>query len=90
MSDKPTRVKRLIENEDLQQAFRDVRNAIHQQFERASVTDVEILVGLKHKLNLLDSVWANLEAAVEDGELRVWREKQAKTSFLGDLNGTEH
>ena len=72
---------------DLQQAFRDVREAIHQQFERARVDDVNTLVGLKYKLNLLDSVWANMEAALEAGELEAWRDQQAKISYLGDING---
>jgi hypothetical protein len=78
---------RLVKDKYLQGAFRDVRDAIHQQFERASVEDVATLVGLKHKLNLLDSVWANLELAIENGKLEVWNEEQAKISYLGEASG---
>lgn len=81
--DRAQRVQKLIENEDLKQAFQDVRDAIHQQFERASVDDGETLIRLKQRLHLLNSVQANLEAALRDGRLEADRLEE-KVSYLGD------
>jgi hypothetical protein len=81
---KADQCQRLVNDPHLKQAFSDVRDAIHQQFEQASVTDTETLVGLKHKLNLLDSVWANLQRAIDDGKLETWNDEQAKISYLGE------
>ena len=81
---KADRCHRLLNDPDLTQAFQDVRDAIHQQFERAGY-DPDILVGLKHNLNLLDSIVANLELAIENGKLEAYSEEQKKVSFLGDL-----
>lgn len=83
--DKATRCERLLKDEDLQQAFQDVRDALHQRFERTSVTDGDTLLDIRKMLHLLDSVWANLSTAVENGKLEEFRLKQSKISYLGDL-----
>lgn len=78
--------KRLLDDPFLKQAFQDVRDAIHQKFERTSVTDRDTLVELRQMLHLLDSVKANLEQAVMDGQLDVLRgEERERGGFLGDI-----
>lgn len=81
---KADRCKRLLDDPHLQQAFQDVRNAIHQKFEECSPDDGDTLIKLRQRLHLLDSVWANLERAVNDGKLERFQEAQKKVAFLGD------
>ena len=83
---KADRCSRLLNDKDLPAAFASVRDAIHEAFERCSVDDGETLVRLRQRLHLLDSVWANLEIAVENGKLEAHRmEEKGKVSYLGDL-----
>lgn len=86
ITNKADRCHRLLNDPELQAAFANVRDAIHQAFESCSVDDGETLVRLRQRLHLLDSVWANLEIAVEDGKLEAHRiEEKGKVSYLGDL-----
>ena len=83
---KADRCSRLLHDKDLQAAFANVRNAIHEAFESCPVDDGETLIRLRQRLHLLDSVWANLEIAVENGKLEAHRmEEKGKVSYLGDL-----
>jgi len=85
---KADQCNRLVTDPYLKQAFKDVRDALHQRFEQASVSDGDTLLDIRKMLHLLDSVWANLERAVSDGKLEQYRmEQEAKGSFLGELNG---
>jgi hypothetical protein len=78
------RIKRLVEDEDLQAAFANVRNAIHRKIDDVPIRDTEGLVSLRLMLHLLGSVEANLLKAIEDGTLEDFN-AQEKVSFLGDL-----
>lgn len=84
---KAERCKRLLDDPDLKQAFQDVREALHQAFANAKVSDTESLVDIRKRLHLLDSVEANLYQAVQDGQLESFRvAEQERPPFLGDLN----
>lgn len=83
---KADRVKRLLEDPDLQQAFEDVRQAILQGFSETPPTKTEQLVLWRERLHLLDSVKANLERAIEDGNVeRFHAQEQERPPFLGDI-----
>jgi hypothetical protein len=82
-----TRVQRLMEDADLIQAFQDVRDALHGKFEQTLVNDGDTLLDIRKMLHLLDSVWANLERAVEDGQLEeanIEEVERYKVASLGD------
>lgn len=83
---KATRVQRLLEDKDLQQAFTDVESALFERFKSASVTDGATLKDLKLLHLLLDSLKANLHKAIQDGKLEVFEiEQRKKVPYLGDL-----
>ena len=86
MTAKSDRVKKLLNNKDLQQAFDDVRDALLKMFTECKTTDSEKMVDIRKRLHLLESVEANLKRAIEDGELEDFRatEQEAPT-FLGDI-----
>ena len=84
VTDKAQRVQRLLEDENLIQAFQDVRGALHGKFEQTPVDDGDTLLDIRKMLHLLDSVWANLERAVEDGQLEEANIEQGKVRILGD------
>ena len=84
---KGARCKRLLEDEDLKQAFQDVRNAIHDKFEEVSSEDEKALVGLKQRLHILDSVKANLVKAIQDGKLESKALDEVNVRWLGDIHG---
>ena len=80
------RVARLLEDPDLKQAFRDVRDAILRQFQEIPPSESEQLLKCRERLHLLDSLEANLKRAIQDGKLERLRvEEQKKPPFLGDL-----
>lgn len=82
---KATRCEKLLNDPDLKQAFQDVRDALHQRFEKTSVSDGDTLLDIRKMLHLLDSVKANLTAAIEDGKLEEFRMEQQKKAHLGEL-----
>ena len=83
---KATRVHRLLEDQDLQQAFLDVEKALFERFREAPTEDGDILKELKLMHTLLDSVKANLEKAIADGKLETFNVKQKEgVQFLGDV-----
>jgi len=82
---KATRVQRLLEDENLIQAFQDVRSALHGKFEQTLVNDGDTLLDIRKMLHLLDSVWANLERAVEDGQLEQANIEEAEKYRVGSL-----
>ncbi len=83
MSGKSDRIQRLLNDEDLQQAFKDVKDALYQAFCNTSPSDGETLQDIRKRLHLLDSVEANLRVAIEDGHLEEFREKQQEQSKEG-------
>ena len=83
---KAERCKHLLDDKDLQQAFKDVRDALHQAFAQTPVSNTEQLVDIRKRLHLLDSVEENLYQAIQDGGLERFREiEDERPPFLGDL-----
>jgi hypothetical protein len=84
-----TRCEALLRDEDLQQAFKDVRDFITKTWQDSSVED-----GDGHK-NLKQALWATsmvekmLKQAISDGKLESFNleKEQNKVTFLGDLRG---
>ena len=86
MTAKSDRVKKLLNDPDLKQAFVDVKNALYQQFNKAKTNDVETILDIRKRLHLLDSVEANLKRAIQDGQLEDFRAMEdERPSFLGDI-----
>ena len=86
--DRAIRAERLLNDEDLKQAFSDVKKAIHDQWEKAPLRDEQGAHELKLMLKLLSDVRANLVRAVADGKLEAVEQEQKKhgvISFLGDM-----
>ena len=84
---KASRCKKLLDDPDLQQAFQDVRNALHTQFDQIKPTDTEAMVKIKERLHLLESVEQNLKAAIRDGQLEIFRaDEQERPPYLGDIS----
>lgn len=82
---KADRCQRLMNDPDLKQAFQDVRDALHRHIDELPVSvEPEILVDIKKRIHLLDSVWANLERAVSDGKLEEFNADQEKVAYLRD------
>lgn len=80
------RVARLLEDPDLKQAFRDVRDAILRQFQEIPPSETEQLLKCRERLHLLTSLEKNLERAIQDGKIeRLRDEEQKKPPYLGDL-----
>jgi hypothetical protein len=83
---KAARCKKLIEDGDLKQAFADVRDALHRQFDQIKPTDLDAMVRIKERLHLLTSVEGNLMRAIQDGKLEEFKaEEEERLPFLGDI-----
>ena len=90
MTDTDTRAhhaKRLMEDPYLQEAFELVREAIHVGFESLSpLDDTSIQMNtfqiLRLRLQVLDSVWDNLEHAIREQKIEAFNREQ----LLGDVN----
>jgi hypothetical protein len=75
-----------MDDPDLQQAFDDVRTALHKAFATTPVSNTEHLVDIRKRLHLLDSVEANLRTAIQDGHLDDFNaSEQERPPFLGDI-----
>lgn len=86
MTAKSDRVKKLLDDEDLNEAFSQVANAIHKGWANTPPTNVEAQQEWHRRLFTLNSVIENLKLAVQDGELEDYRvAEQEKPSFLGDI-----
>ena len=86
MTEKSDRITRLVEDEDLKQAFQDVRDALHHKFATAPLDDREGMADIRRHLHLLDSVEANLHRAIRDGKLEDFRDNEnEKMPMLGDI-----
>ena len=81
LKDRADRVQRLLEDPDIQQAFADVKAAIHRGFESTKVDDGETLIRWRQRLHVLDSVYANLKEAISEGKLEAWHEEKQKKVF---------
>ena len=86
MTAKSDRVKRLMEDQDLKQAFADVEAALFKQFKQCPPSEQETLRVIKERLHLLQSVEANLYQAIEHGEIEDFNAMQdEKPGYLGDI-----
>ena len=86
MTAKADRIKRLVDDQDLKQAFQDVRDALHYKFATAPLEDSKGMTDIRNMLHLLDSVEANLKQAIEDGQLEDFRAKEDELPpYLGDI-----
>jgi len=86
MTAKSDRIKRLVEDEDLKNAFQNVRNMLLNAFTTCKTDDSELMVDIRKRLHLLDSVENSLRTAIQDGKLEDFRtNEQERPPFLGDL-----
>lgn len=67
--DRGQKAQKLLDDPILDQAFRDVEQAIHERWADCPLRDQEGAHELKLQLKLLSDVRANLERAVADGKL---------------------
>jgi hypothetical protein len=90
---KADRVKALLNDEHVQQAFQDLEDWYTSMLKDAPVNsdadNVTLILDIKKQLQALDTFKAHLEQIVSDGLLEDFKatEKEQPT-FLGDLNGT--
>lgn len=86
MSAKSDRVKKLLNDPDLQEAFENVRQAIHDGWENTKPSDKELREEWHRRLFTLRSIEENLLQAIEDGVLEDYKAKErSKLAPLGDL-----
>lgn len=86
MTDKADRIKRLLEDEDLKSAFESVRTKLVNAFTTCSSNDVELMVDVRKRLNLLDAVEQDLKTAIQGGKLEDFRAtEKERPPFLGDI-----
>jgi len=86
MTAKADRVKKLLDDEDLQEAFDNVRRAIHEGWASTKPSDSEAKDEWHRRLFTLQSVEANLKKAIQVGHLEDFNtEQQGKLAPLGDI-----
>ena len=80
------RCKKLLEDPDLDWAFKEVDSAIIKTMRECSQEDTDALIYMKQALHVLSSVRANLDKACKDGKLEEFRIEQEESgvTFLGD------
>lgn len=79
------RCKALLDNPDLQRAFKDVEQALLQKFMQCETNDTDSMSDIRKRLHLLQSVKANLMQAIQDGQLESFQIEQQKRSSLRDM-----
>lgn len=84
MTAESDRVKRLIDDPDLQKAFGVVRERYRDLIEETPVSDDRALLDIRKMLHLLREVEHHLQTAIEDGTLEDFR-AQEQRGFLQDL-----
>ena len=86
MTAQSDRIKKLLDDEDLNDAFEAVGNAIHRGWSNTPPTELETQQEWHRRLFTLNSIKENLVAAMESGAyddyLEVEKEKPAE---LGDI-----
>lgn len=68
MTEKADRVKHLMENEDLKQAFENVRNLYFDMFEKCPLENDNLRRDIHYMLTLLGQVKGDLYSAIEQGD----------------------
>lgn len=76
MTAKSDRAKELLEDPLLQEAFQNVRDAIHRGWANTKPTDHDTKEEWHRRLFTLDSVERNLKQAIQDGKLEDFRAQQ--------------
>ena len=85
MTAKSDRIKALIEDPDLKQAFTDVREKYRDLIEETPVSDATALLDIRKMLHALREVEKHLHQAIQDGHLEDFRAQEDRHPFLGDL-----
>lgn len=81
--DRGNRAQALLDDETLQAAFANVREAILTQIEGCPIRDTEGAEKLRLMLKLLRDVKANLETAVSNGKIAEVELTQEKRRWFG-------
>lgn len=76
MTAKADRCRALLEDEDLKQAFTNVKAHLVQLFLEADSEDAAALQDISKRINLLDAVKADLEYAIEEGDFEDFQAQQ--------------
>lgn len=87
MTAESDRIRRLLNDPDLQEAFERVERAIHRGWANTPPTDKEAQSEWHRRLFSLNSVRENLKASIEDGEYEDFLAAESeKPTLLGDLH----
>jgi len=90
MTAKADRVKKLLDDPDLKQAFKDVRTYYFDLIEDTPLTDDTALLDIRKMLHLLRDVEQALMTAIEEGHLEDFRAKEQRGQLKDLMNGTPH
>jgi hypothetical protein len=86
MTEKADRIKRLLEDEDLKEAFDLVRSKLLGAVASCNADEVQFMQDIKIRLTLLSAVEQNLRDAITDGTIKDFRaSEQERPPFLGDI-----
>ena len=86
MTAQSDRIKKLLENEDLNDAFDSVANAIHRGWAETPPTELDVQQEWHRRLFTLNSVKENLMSALQDGQYQDFRAvEQEALPPLGDI-----
>lgn len=85
MTARADRIKELLNDPELQQAFKDVREKYRDLIEQTPVSDSTALLDIRKMLHLLREVEDTLRQAIQDGHLEDFRAQEKKHPFLGDI-----
>ena len=89
MSEKSDRIKELLANPYLEEAFQNVHDRYMRMLETAPVNNTEdnlvLILDIKKQLQALKDVKQDLQNSVRDGDFEDLRAQEQ--SFLGDLHG---
>jgi signal transduction protein with GAF and PtsI domain len=89
---KADRIKALINDPDLKEAFEAVRETYRDMIEETPVSDDTALLDIRKMLHLLREVESSLHRAIQQGHLADFRaaEQQAIMEGLDRVNGSQH
>ena len=87
MTAKSDRVEKLLKDEDLNEAFENVRNRLLSAFTTCKTDDTDMMVDIRKRLHLLDLVKKDLMDAIKDGQVKDFQESEKqRPPFLGDIS----
>ena len=78
MTAKADRIRELMDDPHIEQAFENVRRLLLELFEEAPSDDIEMLQSISMRLNLLAAVKADLESAIEAGDYEDFKAQQSE------------